>query len=171
MRVRKAVPEGYKTQCVTEMRSDPEALPANPQELAPFCGIHKIGGHSAQWNMSSDSAESAIAFQQICVDPTDLDFATSSQDSSMSTLSSESMHHPHALPCLSRKRSLDEDHDGDDEVRGQTDTTLTAYAGDRLVARAVSRKPEQAMRNLRPIYTNHPAVEEDDFEDADFLRP
>jgi Ribonucleotide reductase inhibitor len=57
MRIRKAVPEGYKThksQLFTDMtsRTSPpsQVLPITPKpmELTPFCGIHKVGGLGVQ---------------------------------------------------------------------------------------------------------------------------
>ncbi|KAK4902286.1 hypothetical protein LTR27_001189 [Elasticomyces elasticus] len=61
MRVRKSVPEGYKTHKTLDMDGFPFPTPAsstapprtsyNPapsRELTPFCGLHKIGGLSSQ---------------------------------------------------------------------------------------------------------------------------
>ncbi|KAK5685329.1 hypothetical protein LTS10_003407 [Elasticomyces elasticus] len=61
MRVRKSVPEGYKTHKTLDMDGFPFPSPAsstapprtsyNPapsRELTPFCGLHKIGGLSSQ---------------------------------------------------------------------------------------------------------------------------
>jgi hypothetical protein len=66
MRVRKSVPEGYKTQKTTalpsmqttpisrpslQVRPPQEAVPdasVHQRELLPFCGLHKIGGFAEQ---------------------------------------------------------------------------------------------------------------------------
>ncbi|OCL06026.1 hypothetical protein AOQ84DRAFT_224223, partial [Glonium stellatum] len=61
MRVRKSVPEGYKTHKQTQfgqqsidiysVKAPVEPVPAehtHPRELLPFCGLHKIGGFAPQ---------------------------------------------------------------------------------------------------------------------------
>ncbi|POR33683.1 Uncharacterized protein TPAR_06108 [Tolypocladium paradoxum] len=54
MRVRKAVPEGYKTigtsafKLWTDNTRPAEGLRATSRELLPFCGINKVGGLDAQ---------------------------------------------------------------------------------------------------------------------------
>jgi hypothetical protein len=84
MRVRKSVPEGYKTHKSLPVTKIPymhpgsipqdsfPGLPASsapelyskPSELAPFCGLHKIGGMSSQPNSSAPGlsySQSSIA--------------------------------------------------------------------------------------------------------------
>lgn len=52
MRVRKSVPEGYKTAARSAFRLLTDATPAPhrapPTELLPFCGLNKVGGLAAQ---------------------------------------------------------------------------------------------------------------------------
>ena len=54
MRIRKSVPEGYKT-VPNPTSTTPQSLPHSPlplyqkaQELSPFCGLHKIGNLSSR---------------------------------------------------------------------------------------------------------------------------
>jgi hypothetical protein len=92
MRIRKAVPEGYKTH-KTSLFNDPTPAKAafasptisssysRPGELLPLCGLHKIGGLSAQ----PVNAQSEI---DIFADETPFNL---SQESTTSTLSTDSM--------------------------------------------------------------------------------
>jgi hypothetical protein len=114
MRIRKAVPEGYKTH-KTALFSDPtpaRAAISSPAslsghlrprgELLPFCGLHKIGGLSIQ----PVSAQSEI---DIFADEMPFNL---SQESSTSTLSTDSMPAAHpSLVNLSKRRFEDQENE------------------------------------------------------------
>ncbi|KAH8885765.1 hypothetical protein GQ53DRAFT_751105 [Thozetella sp. PMI_491] len=113
MRVRKSVPEGYKTGSAygsfslwadadaRHNRTDGQpslprtsAAPAGLRELTPFCGIHKIGGLAVQPNAPPSYSFPAAAFQ-VMVDSApseddDVPGLTSSQESAASTDSTSS---------------------------------------------------------------------------------
>lgn len=117
MRVRKSVPEGYKTHKTLEkeLYLPPNSLPqsarleskasSRPAELVPFCGLHKIGGHAAP-EVSAypfDSYASESSSGQV--------FGYSSQESNISNFSTDSM------PAGKRRMDEEEDDfDGDMEA-------------------------------------------------------
>ncbi|KAL0259530.1 hypothetical protein SLS55_005267 [Diplodia seriata] len=121
MRVRKSVPEGYKTHKTQPTPSHDHykpqatftpAMPTNrPTELLPFCGIHKIGGHDVQqqaasyFHLEADSATSAHAVDAHAPAFSNGDFGLSSQESNTSTISTDS------LPTNKRRYEDDEDED------------------------------------------------------------
>ncbi len=111
MRVRKSVPEGYKTgsayggfslwsdadgKGASPTRSPATVAPATARELTPFCGIHKIGGFDVQPSSCYDgfSLPSAV-FQTVAGDDSvpaadDIPGLTSSQESAASDDSMDS---------------------------------------------------------------------------------
>ncbi|ORY60499.1 ribonucleotide reductase inhibitor-domain-containing protein [Pseudomassariella vexata] len=129
MRVRKAVPEGYKTGCYSAFalwddnnttasnsttmqnnsdvgRSRANAISA-PRELTPFCGIHRIGGMAVQ--PPHDDETLLAPLPNITIDHVDknMDYVpglTLSQESAVSTDSNLSASN-------SRKRFFTEDED------------------------------------------------------------
>ncbi|OJD34589.1 ribonucleotide reductase inhibitor [Diplodia corticola] len=132
MRVRKSVPEGYKTHKTLPPTANPSipshvqykpqatfapTMPTSrPTELLPFCGIHKTGGYDVQQqspsyfhhdagNASSAHAVDAHAFAS----PAD-DFGLSSQESNASTISTDS------LPTNKRRYEDDEDGIGEHDL-------------------------------------------------------
>ena len=133
MRVRKSVPEGYKTHKTmpTEASPFPSTAPAvaeptlrpsydtaNSRELAPFCGLHKVGGLSAQGNLAPPSS-APPAF------PGGHDGATSMHGLCMSQSSSAST--PPSAPQTANKRAYDDDAEDDvdayfDEVDAEEQT-------------------------------------------------
>ncbi|KAE9974780.1 hypothetical protein BLS_001344 [Venturia inaequalis] len=125
MRVRKAVPEGYKTHKTVSAYTAPLStgpmttmrVSSRPSELLPFCGIHRIGGLSEQ-PMPGVNAYDAIDVFSDTTNPL-ADFATpfSSQESAVST---DSVTIPSAAPLRqisSNKRSynLDEEEQESEE--------------------------------------------------------
>ena len=76
MRVRKSVPEGYKTHKtmpieefpfpstapVSATTARPTYTTTNSRELAPFCGLHKIGGLSSQGSFDALPSSAPPAF-------------------------------------------------------------------------------------------------------------
>jgi hypothetical protein len=123
MRVRKSVPEGYKTHKSLSVSKvsymHPASLPSlseipsssapelysKPSELAPFCGLHKIGGMSSQPNSSAPG----------------LSYSQSSIATSAST--------PQTPQTNTRKRNYAEDMDAEldtffDDTQEQNDSML-----------------------------------------------
>jgi hypothetical protein len=195
MRIRKAVPEGYKTH-KTSLFSDPTparaafSSPASlsghlrPRgELLPFCGLHKIGGLSIQ----PISAQSEI---DIFADEMPFNL---SQESTTSTLSTDSM--PAALPYrfnMSKRRFEDEENEGQEndelpDVRFSGDfcsslpidlSISPTHAGypishtamPDLVTMSGTRtiaKPKSRRKGVSTLA--EPAAPDFDFEDAEFL--
>ncbi|KAI2780930.1 ribonucleotide reductase inhibitor-domain-containing protein [Daldinia loculata] len=136
MRVRKSVPEGYKTGSYSAFALWDESnnvstatmgegrLRANaistPRELLPFCGINKVGGLGTQPE-NTQSFSTAAAYQPLLslngvpldeMMDEDVPGLTSSQDSVESTGSSIS-------PTRTRKRSYTEDEDEAPQTPGR----------------------------------------------------
>ncbi|KAK4950058.1 hypothetical protein LTR66_013974 [Elasticomyces elasticus] len=131
MRVRKSVPEGYKTHKTTPaqagfdvstrhgtsatMSQDTSRTVTRSSELKPFCGLHKVGGHATQPHPSQSSTDpddistsahlklgSTFMLDADASQPPSL---TSSQDSILSTTSMP------ARPQQSNKRAYEPDLD------------------------------------------------------------
>jgi hypothetical protein len=127
MRVRKAVPEGYKTCNLADYHIRPSSnprsnhssehslghplpgLPNKFSELAPFCGIHKVGGHAFQ----PSSSPALHHLPELGFDDDGSSFTGSSQGSQSSTMSDLM---PPTLPdaVRSQKRRYDDPDDDDD---------------------------------------------------------
>jgi hypothetical protein len=133
MRVRKSVPEGYKTHKTmpTEAFPFPSTAPAIAQpalrpsyntaasrELALFCGLHKVGGFSVQDPLAPPSC-APPAFQTCNGGTNMIPSLSMSQSSSVSTLPLSS-----SAPKTAKKRSYDDDAEDDvdayfDEVEAE----------------------------------------------------
>jgi hypothetical protein len=190
MRVRKSVPEGYKTgsyssfalwddscpvaddfaaDIMPEGRSRANAF-STPRELLPFCGIHRTGGLDI-----SPLMQPVISIDD---DPdlNEIPGLSSSQDSMVSTDS----HVP--SPSRTRKRFFAED----EEDVSETPNRLTVWRGgmhDEAVSPrslvpvgwgngrtiAVPRKARQRGKIGQTTGQENLVVVDDDFEDADFL--
>lgn len=123
MRIRKAVPEGYKTHKTTLLYDSTPAVshssatfaqsrPARPTELLPFCGLHKIGGHSVQ-----DMPPPVDAHEPIDIFADDRMPFSLSQESTTSTLSTDSMPAaPMLNPRTKNKRRFLEDEEDDEDI-------------------------------------------------------
>lgn len=134
MRVRKSVPEGYKTGSYSafslwsdndatstkNMATPPSALvrasssAAGQRELLPFCGINKVGGLSSQPGSGSDAPAVPVPRLQLGSIPSidDVPALTSSQGS----IDSNSSQPPLTIntsSTASRKRVYSEDEDSD----------------------------------------------------------
>ena len=127
MRVRKSVPEGYKTGReysgfklwadrndvssggVGGLRVDTGAGASSQRELLPFCGIHRVGGLDTQSPFYDEGCEDPFAdFRPLAVPGVDdVPGLTSSQESNGSGISNISR------PSMAgtRKRSFEEDSD------------------------------------------------------------
>jgi len=96
MRVRKSVPEGYKTHktipqkpAEQPQRPPPSSAPASfmrPNELQPFCGLHTIGGISSQQSQN-DAFPPALTYSQNTLQSSGSSFSsmTSTADALAST--------------------------------------------------------------------------------------
>ncbi|KAJ9298137.1 hypothetical protein DTO271G3_3742 [Paecilomyces variotii] len=116
MRVRKSVPEGYKTEA---LKPSVYALAAAKEstsggyiasrtsyaELAPYCGIHKIGNYAVQ-TFPTPAAEFGAGSEHISTDEGDaFSLPSSSQESVASSIPPPNLH----------KRTYDEDFEDDDD--------------------------------------------------------
>ncbi|KAI9863375.1 MAG: hypothetical protein M1813_003817 [Trichoglossum hirsutum] len=122
MRVRKSVPEGYKTGsycglgAATDHGSSSYAIAGSFSsqgttdrhltELTPYCGIMKVGGYALQQNNSGRKSAS-LEHEMKAPDSDELDFPDGSQGSTISTLSTDST--PPVLQTInSQKRRLED---------------------------------------------------------------
>lgn len=173
MRVRKSVPEGYKTgpaYSAFKLWSDDSSFPslqintqavASSRELLPFCGIHRIGGMATQPGLE---------------DAPELDDGVPSLTSSQETVASTQSQPD--CDRSSRKRFFDEDdpeqpvrvwQDRDDWLDGEVSPRSLAPVG-----WGNARKVAVPRRSRRKGATVDTAWEQenmavDDFEDAEFL--
>jgi hypothetical protein len=92
MRVRKAVPEGYKTHKTISTYEVASSTPmttmtisSRPSELLPFCGLHKIGGLSEQPTPAVNACETIDIFSDTTNPLSDFATPFSSQELVIST--------------------------------------------------------------------------------------
>ncbi|TDZ74976.1 hypothetical protein C8034_v007540 [Colletotrichum sidae] len=181
MRVRKSVPEGYKTGTYSSFKlwsdqstvSRPTAstkkrstAASSQRELMPFCGINKIGGLSAQPVGSSDDED----YERDIPGLDDIPGLSSSQESVESVESTSS-------DTPSRKRFYDADEEGANNEATRMWTDRSAW----LEGEVSPRSPAPSgFANSRPLAVPRKSrflklkmeqenVVADDFEDADFL--
>ncbi|KAH7126257.1 ribonucleotide reductase inhibitor-domain-containing protein [Dactylonectria estremocensis] len=162
MRVRKSVPEGYKTvgPSAFKLWTDNAPLPtpstarapirASSRELLPFCGINRVGGLDTQPEFENDVFEVP-----------DLDAIP---ELSMSQESNESVD---SSPESSRKRIFD-DREDVDVRREASPGTLTpgGHGNARILAVPRSRtKPAVPFKG----FGQENMAADDDFDDAEFL--
>jgi hypothetical protein len=182
MRVRKSVPEGYKTHktMATEEFPFPSTAPANAasarpawkttdsRELAPFCGLHKVGGLSSQGSFDAPPSSAPSAF------PTGRDSRASMPGLSMSQTtrsSTQSSMASNAAPKLSNKRSYEEDIEDDldayfDEV--EAEEQMAPVEG-RRIARLKNSPHKQTVGDVR-VHDSTGGLA-GNFEEASFLAP
>ncbi|KAH0541961.1 hypothetical protein FGG08_003593 [Glutinoglossum americanum] len=124
MRIRKSVPEGYKTgtycglDAVADGSSSPHTIGGafvgeditdrRLAELTPYCGIMKVGGYALQRNDSDRKSASLGREISEAFDSNRFDFPSGSQDSTISTLSTESMPPVPRTVNLHKRRLEDE---------------------------------------------------------------
>ena len=173
MRVRKSVPEGYKTgsysaftlfsddtpakvTAVREQRIESRTATVAPKirprarELTPFCGLHSIGGLASQGNERS--------FGMVEEMDEDDDVPALSQSS---TISNESVCNPG-----DKKRRLEFDEDTEEiQFEAMRDRTLSFGYGGRIMAVSRRKKKDIKMTNVTIIGQENI----NDFDDADFL--
>jgi hypothetical protein len=172
MRIRKAVPEGYKTHKTASARQTHEVQSVFPvvysstRELTPFCGLHKVGGLGIQNNMGNEFSTIDL-FQGGPVDS--LGFIgqmagpVSSQESNYSVAASDLIRDD-SFEKIASKRKLEFENDGSD-VENNVFMGMSMGKSNRLIA-----KP----RNRRRGYESAPMFSTDiamDFEEASFLMP
>lgn len=159
MRVRKSVPEGYKTTGPSAFKlwtdnTTPGAaraaavVSAKPasRELLPFCGINKVGGLDTQPEFVYDDEVPAL---------------NDVPELSMSQESTDSVEGP------SRKRFFDEQDGLQDAYARQFDWDGEGSGTDRAIAVPHSRIKKGSA--LKTVEQENMAVDDDDFEDANFL--
>lgn len=179
MRVRKSVPEGYKTKptgspinCPIDpnARSSHEYSPAS-KELLPYCGILKIGNHQSQQPVPDRMDLPPLHFDE----GDDWDFP-SSQDSDTSLVFRNPKFISTPMPPNKHKRQRDDQ--GDEEEDSQTSPFSSSYTIShtrmpnldkvRTIAQPKTRIRQQL---LTDAYCSDEMVDFDDFEEAIFLRP
>ncbi|KAM3423382.1 hypothetical protein BST61_g816 [Cercospora zeina] len=178
MRVRKSVPEGYKTHKTLGLSgfpfpsSDPTqshsttshsrpGITANStsNELLPFCGLHKTGGLSTQPTSSAPPAldRSADYIPNLARSQSTI---ASSQDSFDGTSSQD---------ANTKKRSYE------DEAECDMDAFFDDgdFGEDAALGGAANTRPMARMKSSpsKPLFGAMQVVEEDDFEEATFLMP
>ncbi|KAF2213133.1 hypothetical protein CERZMDRAFT_96801 [Cercospora zeae-maydis SCOH1-5] len=178
MRVRKSVPEGYKTHKTLGSSgfpfpsSDPppshsSTLPSRPgistnsssNELMPFCGLHKIGGHSSQ---PISSAPPTLDRSADCIP--DLARSQSTTASSQNSFGGTSSHDANA-----KKRSYEDEVESDmDAFFDDGDFGEAAPFGGATKTRFMARMKSSPSK---PLISAVQVVEDDDFEEATFLMP
>jgi hypothetical protein len=182
MRVRKSVPEGYKTHKTMPTEEFPfsstapanaaAARPAytttNSRELAPFCGLHKTGGLSSQGSFEGPPSSAPPAF------PSGRDSNSSMPALSMSQstlLSTQSSILSNAVSEPSNKRSYEEDiEDGLDAYFDEVEAEeqMVPVEG-RRITRLKNSPRKQTIGDVRLCGSTDGVT--GDFEEAPFLAP
>ena len=199
MRIRKAVPEGYKNQVAHEAAkpfdypplgnsdtlevTDENAMPCSsqvqsrPAELSPMCGIHKIGGYGVGVFQHNELQNSMAVRPQLATAN-----IRSNSRAAQSTLSENQQRAALQQPTVtgSRKRVHAEDEiqplsnetasDGIGSVPMALDFKMP---GARPMATAISRRKRSILGDLEQAQAPPPAADGDgmDFGEADFLKP
>lgn len=158
MRVRKAVPEGYKTVSEKGLTSTipntvgttAAARFSRAQELAPFCGIHRVGGYMEQ--------PTAATYQSF--DNEDFGFPSSSQESMASVESNETVSDITQQRTRNHRKHFRDEGDEDDSEN----TEHCGVEAARHIATAHTRRRGHER-------TANFSLPPDDFEEASFLQP
>jgi hypothetical protein len=178
--VRKSVPEGYKTHktmpteafpfpgtapAVVEPTLRPSYSTANSRELAPFCGLHKIGGYSAQGSLAPTSS-APPAFHTGYDGATSVPGLSLSQSSSVSTLPLFS-----SVSQTANKRAYDDD--GEDDVDAYFDEAEAEEKNVAIEIRRIARLKNSPRKQVagRLAAFNSAVGVKSDFEEAAFLAP
>jgi hypothetical protein len=180
MRVRKSVPEGYKTHktmpteafpfpstapAVVEPAPRPSYNIANSRELAPFYGLHKIGGYSAQGSLAPPSS-APPAFHTGYEGTASTPGLSMSQSSSASTPSLSSS----ALQTANKRAY---NNDAEDDVDAYFDEVEAEEENAPVVMRRIARLRNLSRKQVagRMAVFDSAAGVKDDFEEAAFLAP
>jgi len=183
MRVRKSVPEGYKTHKTLGTAGYPfpsTAPPASsapvrpaynsatsgPRELAPFCGLHKIGGFlapQASYEPPPSSAPAAFGtVDQGFYAMPGLSLSQGTIASTQGSLSSFAADHVSGT----KKRTYEEE--GEEDM----DTFFDEIDTEEQQSSVAARRIAQPRGMLKQAATaGRVAIADDDFEDAAFLAP
>lgn len=176
MRVRKSVPEGYKTHKTlgqpgfpfqssappaSSAPARPSISPSRSNELQPFCGLHKTGGWAAQ-DIPPSSAPSIMRGQE--EEDEDMPGLSTSQSTLMSTQNS------FASRIDSKKRALEDGYEDDaedamDDFFDETDDDDAAKQ-----SRPIARM-KTSSRKGAPLSSVRVFGDGNDFEEATFLMP
>lgn len=160
MRVRKSVPEGYKTHktipqepTTQPQRPPPSSAPASYMragELQPFCGLHTIGGITSQQSQDSARAPS-LTYSQGTIPSSGSSFGsmTSTADVFVST----------------KKRSYDED------MEDELDAFFDEEEGKDLVMQTARPMARPRGRGKAVSTESMPTVGDFDDDEAAFLQP
>lgn len=174
MRVRKSVPEGYKTHKTVGVEQLPftstaparlaagrrEYCNVSGKELTPFCGLHKTGGWGAQ-AVPSSSAPAALG------DEDEMPGLTVSQCSLPSTQGSFGAN-GEAFRANGRKRTYEE------EVEVDLDAFFDDFGDEGEVVRVdrpIARLKGQGRKGDGDAVVQAALARGSDFEDAVFLAP
>ena len=176
MRVRKAVPEGYKTSKIlydtpttfsVDGRDSEAYRSGNGRgytELVPYCGISKVGGYMAQdttLDVETDSWGNGMVFE-------DGVFLQGSIPLSQESVSEEDTPaYGGVRRARSGKRALDEEEEEEEEEEeGEGEGIVGAGS-------SIALRPIAQARNRRPttaVTTRLKGMSEGDFGEAPFLR-
>jgi hypothetical protein len=178
MRIRKAVPEGYKTHKTLPLgtisatklnRSQSYSNdvmmdnqpPPRARELTPFCGIHRVGGMAVQETMmdSVNGLDTVDAYGE------NSGFFASSQESNFSVTGEDAFHSNQLgqrLKSSVHKRQLDDESDDEDVPTFSLDPEIQIPG--RHFAKPRSRRRESGPAT----FTTYVDM---DFDDAPFLKP
>ena len=185
MRVRKSVPEGYKTkQKMFCDLSKPFGAPTSKSNrtrsastsfngLLPYCGILKVGGYESQLAVSEETDLPPLQF-----DPDDWGFP-SSQESNVSTISNGSLIAPAHIPIATGSSNKRRREDADEEDLNLESQPVSPRS------RPISHTRMPNLNDVRPIalpksrrkVSQAEEIEESemmdvgDFGEAAFLRP
>ncbi|KAK3068105.1 hypothetical protein LTR53_014583 [Teratosphaeriaceae sp. CCFEE 6253] len=179
MRVRKSVPEGYKTHKTLGMDSFPfpstaptaSFAPPRPayssassRELTPFCGLHKVGGLASQPQSYIPPSTAPATLSRATLDGDDGVPDLSASQQTLPSTQGSLVPFASVTSSTKKKRSFEEEIEDDmDAFFVNVDMTEPVAAG-RRIARPKGSRQMVAMAG-RTIAVS----DGEDFEDADFL--
>ncbi|KAH6885336.1 ribonucleotide reductase inhibitor-domain-containing protein [Thelonectria olida] len=169
MRVRKSVPEGYKTTGPSAFKlwTDNSPLPtttstttraptkANSRELLPFCGINKVGGLATQPEFEQDEID-------------ELDWVPALDSIPELTMSQESADSVGSSLDSSRKRIFNEEDDEVNDRREATPGNLSPGSLGNVRVMAIPHSRSKKHIPFKGAGQENMAVDSD-FPDAEFL--
>ncbi|KAL8737732.1 MAG: hypothetical protein Q9181_001389 [Wetmoreana brouardii] len=173
MRIRKSVPEGYKTKrvgCMPHTKVDGcgviHGANSGLAELVPYCGMNKTGGYEVQ-----PRADVRVAYGSLFLEDEDEDEAgespTSRQESVLQDESAVGMGARSFRAC--KRRLVDEE---EEEIKGNEMEEVRGVASHCTTdtPASVALRPIAQARNRRPIAAHNKVVDDGDFSEATFLR-